>query len=107
MAVWQRCEQCRKVLAGDAFDGDSATCRTCLTGPVTKPRAAKASPVKTVRPASPPADRPALLGVVGSGDLEVRERRAKKAALEQLAEVHAQDFEQLLAAARRSEGLRA
>ena len=44
--------------------------------------------------------------MVGSGDLEVRERRAKKAALEQLAELHAEDYEQLLQAARRAEGLR-
>ena len=107
MAAWKRCDQCRKVLAAEAFDGEAASCRACLTGPVAKPRVTKSSPVKTVRPATPPAERPALLGIVGSGDLEVRERRAKKAALEQLAEVHAQDFEQLLAAARRSEGLRA
>jgi len=44
--------------------------------------------------------------MVGSGDLEVRERRARKSALEQLAEAHAEDYEQLLLAARRSEGLR-
>jgi hypothetical protein len=46
-------------------------------------------------------------GLVGSGDLEVRERRARKVALEQLAEVHAEDYAQLLQAARRAEGLRA
>lgn len=95
------------MLAGDAFDGDTTTCTACLTGPAPKPRTTRASAVKTVRPAAPPAERPPALGVVGSGDLEVRERRAKKAALEQLAEVHAEDYEQLLQAARRSEGLRA
>jgi hypothetical protein len=78
-----------------------------LTTPVAKPRTTRASAVKTVRAATPPAERAPLLGVVGSGDLEVRERRAKKAALEQLAEVHSEDFEHLLQAARRSEGLRA
>ena len=102
-----RCDVCRKVLAADVFDDDAATCRACLTAPAPKVRVARASAVKTVRAATPPAERAPLLGVVGSGDLEVRERRAKKAALEQLAEVHAQDYEQLLAAARRSEGLRA
>jgi hypothetical protein len=43
---------------------------------------------------------------VGSGDLEVRERRARKTATEQLAELHADDFAQLLQSARRAEGLR-
>ncbi|MGB8650415.1 MAG: hypothetical protein WCD35_07100 [Mycobacteriales bacterium] len=66
--------------------------------------------MKTVRPAAPasrpPAERAPLLGVTGSGDLEVRERRAKRAALEQLAEVHPEDYSQLLQAARRAEGLR-
>jgi hypothetical protein len=47
------------------------------------------------------------MGIVGSGDLEVRERRAKKAALDQLAELHVDDYESLLQAARRAEGLRA
>lgn len=110
MAAWKRCETCRKVLAADAFEGDSATCTACLTGPAPKPRTTRASAVKTVRPAAPAperTERAPLLGVVGSGDLEVRERRARKAALEQLAEVHAEDYEQLLQAARRSEGLRA
>jgi hypothetical protein len=107
VGAWQRCEKCRKVLPADAFEGDATTCTACLTAPVAKPRTTRASAVKTVRAATPPAERAPLLGVVGSGDLEVRERRAKKAALEQLAEVHAEDYGQLLAAARRSEGLRA
>lgn len=95
------------MLAAEAFEGDAATCTACLTGPPPKVRTTRASAVKTVRAATPPAERAPLLGVVGSGDLEVRERRAKKAALQQLAEVHAEDYEQLLQAARRSEGLRA
>ncbi|MCW2599334.1 MAG: hypothetical protein JWM02_1163 [Frankiales bacterium] len=95
------------MLPAEAFEGESTTCEACLAGPVSKPRTTRASAVKTVRTASPPAERVPLLGVVGSGDLEVRERRAKKAALEQLAEVHSEDYEQLLQAARRSEGLRA
>jgi hypothetical protein len=107
VAAWKRCEKCRKVLPADAFEEDSTTCTACLTVPSAKPRAARASAVKTVRAATPQADRQPLLGVVGSGDLEVRERRAKKAALEQLAEVHSDDYEQLLQAARRAEGLRA
>jgi hypothetical protein len=94
------------VLAAEAFEGDSDTCQACLTAPVAKPRAARASAVKTVRPATPPAERQPLLGVVGSGDLEVRERRARKTAMEQLAELHAEDYEQLLQTARRAEGLR-
>jgi hypothetical protein len=70
-------------------------------------RKARASEVKTVRSAAPaPEPRGPLLGVAGSGDLEVRERRARRAALESLAELHAADFEQLLLAARKAEGLR-
>lgn len=108
MASWIRCETCRKVLAADAFDEGQPTCRSCLTGPAPKVRKARASEVKTVRPAAPaPVERGPLLGVAGSGDLEMRERRARRAALESLAELHAADFEQLLAAARQVEGLRA
>ena len=106
MAAWRRCVQCRKVLQEDAFEGASETCIACLTGPAPRVRTPRASAVKTVRPAAPPAERAPLLGVVGSGDLEVRERRARKTATQQLAEMHAEDFEQLLQSARRAEGLR-
>ena len=106
MAAWRRCAQCRKVLQEDAFEGASETCIACLTGPPPRVRTARASAVKTVRPATPPAERAPLLGVVGSGDLEVRERRARKTATQQLAEMYAEDFEQLLQSARRAEGLR-
>lgn len=108
MASWIRCETCRKVLSADAFDEGQTSCRSCLTEPAPKPRKARASAVKTVRPAAAtPVERGPLLGVAGSGDLEMRERRARRAALESLAEMHATDFEQLLAAARQLEGLRA
>jgi hypothetical protein len=59
-----------------------------------------------VRAATPSPERQPLRGVVGSGDLEVRERRARKTATDQLAEMHAEDFAQLLQSARRAEGLR-
>ena len=108
MASWIRCDTCRKVLPADAYDEGLTSCRTCLTAPEPKPRRARASAVKTVRPAAPaPVERSPLLGVAGSGDLEVRERRARRAALESLAELHATDFEHLLAQARQAEGLRA
>jgi hypothetical protein len=51
-------------------------------------------------------ERGPLLGVAGSGDLEMRERRARRSAMESLVELHADDFEQLLSAARKAEGLR-
>lgn len=113
MASWIKCDTCRKVLAADAFDEGSTTCRSCLAGPAPKVRKARASAVTTTRkavpssPAPAPAERAPLLGVAGSGDLEVRERRARRAALDQLAELHAEEFAQLLTAARRGEGLRA
>lgn len=108
MASWIRCDTCRKVLPADSFDAPSSVCRGCLAGPPPKVRKARASAVTTVRAASapPPAERAPLLGVAGSGDLEVRERRARRAALDQLAELHAEEFEQLLHAARQVEGLR-
>ena len=107
MAAWRRCAKCRKVLQEDAFEGDADTCTACLPGPPPKVRATRASAVTTVRPATtPPAERQPLRGVVGSGDLEVRERRARKTATEQLAEMYAEEFEQLLQSARRAEGLR-
>jgi len=103
-----RCDTCRKVLAADAFDGGDTTCRSCQAGPAPKPRKARASAVTTVRPAAAaPVERSPLLGVAGSGDLEVRERRARRSALDQLAELHAEEFAQLLSAARQVEGLRA
>ena len=111
MGAWRRCEQCRKVLAEQEFDEGLTACRTCRTGPVPKVRAARASGVTTTRtkPALAPADpapRRPLVGVAGSGDLEVRERRARRTALNTLAELHPDDFEQLLLTARRAEGLR-
>lgn len=114
MAAWTRCDRCRKVKQSEDFDDGSPTCRACLTEPVktTAPRT-RASAVTTRRtaPKSPPAvaevgPRAPLRGVAGSGDLEVRERRARRTALDQLAETHPEDFEHLLQAARRSEGLR-
>lgn len=46
------------------------------------------------------------MGSVGMGDLEVRERRAKRAAHEALAASHAEEFAMLLRDARQAEGLR-
>ena len=118
MSGWRRCERCRRVLAGDEFDGEDATCRACHATPVGGPPkpTSKAGPVTRTR--KPPAPRPAaapveagprqpLLGVTGSGDFEVRERRARRRALESLAEAHREEFETLLASARQVEGLRA
>jgi hypothetical protein len=102
-----RCETCRKVLAAEAFDDAQVSCRSCLSAPVPKPRKARASAVTTVRAASPePVERRPLVGVAGSGDLEVRERRARRTALDALAQQHPEEFEQLLTAARVAEGLR-
>ena len=105
MAAWKKCTRCGKVRQGEEFPAESEVCSICLTAPAGKPRATRASAVKTVRSAAAPAVRD-FRGTVGSGDLEVRERRARKDALEQLAELHAEEYEQLLQAARRAEGLR-
>jgi mRNA-degrading endonuclease toxin of MazEF toxin-antitoxin module len=91
----------------DEYDGDSPVCRACLTAPAPRKKAAPVT--RTVKAAaSPVPDRPRtpLTGTVGSGDLEARERRAKRTAWEQLAELHAEEYDQLLQVARRAEGLR-
>lgn len=113
MSGWRRCDTCRKVRPTDDFDGDATTCRECLTAPAPAPRK-RASTVTTSRTAPrPPAAAPAApvergprLGSVGSGDLEVRERRARRAATDALAELHPEEFALLLRDARAAEGLR-
>jgi hypothetical protein len=107
MSEWRRCDSCRKVKAVAEYDGEAAVCTPCRTGP--PPRKKAAAPV-TRRVATPAVDpavprRPAA-GAVGSGDLEARERRAKRTAWEQLAELHEEEYAQLLQVARRAEGLR-
>jgi len=100
------------VRSSDEFDGEATTCVVCLTVPTPVARK-KAAPVvrtrTTPRPAAAPAEpavRKPLLGSVGSGDLEVRERRARRAAQQALAESHPEEFGLLLRDARQAEGLR-
>ena len=113
MSGWRRCDRCRKVRTTDEFDGEATTCNVCLTAPV--PSAARKRTTTVTRsqtaprPAAPPAEpavRRPLLGSVGSGDLEVRERRARRAASEALAQSHPEEFALLLRDARAAEGLR-
>jgi hypothetical protein len=66
---------------------------------------APAAAAAAVPPEEPSARRP-LVGKVGYGDTEVRERRAKRAAYEALAESHPEEFGLLLRDARAREGLR-
>ena len=109
MSGWRKCDTCRKVKPTDDFDGDSTTCRACLTTPTPAPRKRSAAVVTRTaapRPAATPAERGPRLGTVGSGDLEVRERRARRAASEALAELHPEEFALLLRDARAAEGLR-
>ena len=115
MSGWRRCDRCRKVRSTDEFDGAALTCTVCLTAPVPsapRKRATTVTRTQTApRPAaapssSEPAVRRPLLGSVGSGDLEVRERRARRAAAEALAVSHPEEFALLLRDARAAEGLR-
>ena len=107
MSSWRRCDKCRKVKGVDEYDGEALICRSCLTAPAPRKTAAVVTRTRAVAP-SPVPDTPRrnLTGAVGSGDLEARERRAKRTAWEQLAELHEEEYEQLLQAARRAEGLR-
>ena len=112
MSGWRRCDRCRKVRSTDEYDGGVTTCRSCLTAPVAAPRKRSAAVTRTQttpRPpaaAAEPAVRRPLLGSVGSGDLEVRERRARRKAQEALAQSHPEEFGLLLRDARAAEGLR-
>jgi hypothetical protein len=108
MSGWRRCDTCRKVKSTDEFDGEATVCRACQAGPPPRKKAAPALTRRVTPTAapSPGAPRRAMTGAVGSGDLEARERRAKRTAWEQLAELHEEEYEQLLQAARRAEGLR-
>lgn len=113
MSGWRRCDTCRKVRPADDFDGDATTCTPCLTAPEPTGRKKTATVTRTRTAARPPAVpaepavRRPLLGSVGSGDLEVRERRARRAALEALADSSPEEFVLLLRDARAAEGLRA
>ena len=115
MSGWRKCDTCRKVRPIDDFDGGATTCSPCLTAPAPAPR--KRSTTTTVTRTAPrppaaapspavPAERGPRLGSVGSGDLEVRERRARRAATEALVELHPEEFALLLRDARAAEGLR-
>ena len=112
MSAWRKCDTCRKVRAGGEFDGDAATCTACLTAPEPAVRKRAAPVVRTTRAPRPaaaatePGPRQPLLGIVGSGDLEVRERRARRAASDALAVSHPEEFALLLRDARQAEGLR-
>ena len=112
MSGWRKCDTCRKVRQVDEFDGGSPTCRACLTAPAPRKRAAapvtRTRTAPTAAPAAPAPEgrRAPLLGTVGAGDLEVRERRAKRAAYEALAEAFPEDYAILLRQARAAEGLR-
>ena len=116
MSGWRRCDRCRKVRSTDEFDGEALTCNACLTAPVPSAPRKRATTVTRTQTAPRPAAAPAaasepaarrpLLGSVGSGDLEVRERRARRAAAEALAVSHPEEFALLLRDARAAEGLR-
>lgn len=113
MASWQRCDRCRRVLPAQEYEGDGSTCRDCTALPVQSVRArstvtrTRTAPRPTVAAPAPAGPRAALLGVTGSGDLEVRERRARRAAQQALVESHPEEFSLLLRDARLVEGLRA
>jgi hypothetical protein len=109
---WRRCEKCRKVKPTEDYDGEATSCTACLTAPPPRVRSSTVTTTRAARPApakaapSAPAERRPLLGSVGSGDLEVRERRARRAASEALAQSHPEEFALLLRDARAAEGLR-
>jgi hypothetical protein len=112
---WRRCDTCRKVKAVEDFEADAAMCRVCQT-PVVRRAPKSAGAVTTTRVAPAAREKPAaesgavvrtsaMSDLRGKGDPQVRARRARGRALDRLAELHAEEFEMLLADERRSEGL--
>jgi hypothetical protein len=114
-SAWRRCDTCRRVLAIDAFpspDDEATTCSACLapkparrrsTSPVTTRRAPSAGsasrrPAAPSVPAAPPEPVP-IRSMVGRGEPAARRARARAIALEDLTEAHAEEYQQLLAAA--------
>ena len=114
MSGWRKCDRCRKVRTAAEFDGAAPTCQVCLTAAAAPARKRSATVTRIRAPAAPAASPPpaaagprrARLGAVGSGDLEVRERRARRGAQDALAEAHPEEFAALLREARQAEGLR-
>ena len=107
-ANWRRCQQCRKVLPVEDFDGDSPVCRADVAkanAPVTGRTKASAVTTRTVQPAPSLTPQTAIRDIRGRGDHEVRARRARSRALDRLAEMHPEDFALLLHEERVSEGL--
>jgi hypothetical protein len=91
----------------DEYDGEATVCVACAAGPPPRKKAAAVTrKVTSTAGPVPTGPRRTMAGAVGSGDLEARERRAKRTAWEQLAELHPDDYDQLLQVARRAEGLR-
>lgn len=113
MSGWRKCDRCRKVRTGAEFDGGASTCQVCRTASAepTRKRAAPVTrstpaPVAPTAPTAPTGPRRPLLGSVGSGDLEVREKRARRVAQDALATAYPEEFAALLREARQAEGLR-
>lgn len=102
VAQWRKCDSCNKVRQVDEFDGNATRCRDCLTKPARRPKAVPAEKA-TMRPV-PVRRQP--VDARGTGDVEVRLKRARRRALDRLVELHAEEFEELLTAERLAEGLR-
>lgn len=101
-AKWRRCDRCRKVLPVEQFEAEAGTCRGCLTTPRRRDKP-PAAPI--VRTAGSPTGPRRPVDLRGKGDTEVRRRRAREAALRELADRHAEEFAGLLLDAERAEGL--
>lgn len=122
VASWRKCRSCSKVKETSEFDGDSVACLLCdekearaaaraakkAAGPVTTtrrpaaPRASRAVTAPKAAVAAPPAAARVVdpLGAVGLGDIEAREKRARRRALDALVEEHGEEFGALHRAAR-------
>ncbi|HYY12273.1 MAG TPA: hypothetical protein VE781_15155 [Kineosporiaceae bacterium] len=105
-ANWRRCQQCRRVLPVEDFDGDSEVCRDDLakaaTAAAAPSRVTVTTKVTTTRPRTPATP---VRDIRGHGDPEVRARRARSRALERLSQLHGEEFADLLSEERTAEGL--
>jgi hypothetical protein len=105
-ANWRRCQKCRKVLPVEDFDGDSEICRTdAAKAAAATTVTSRPSATTTVTTRAPRVQTTPVRDIRGHGDPEVRARRARSRALDRLAQLHTDEFADLLREERAAEGL--
>jgi hypothetical protein len=109
---WRRCDSCRRVLTVDNYASLEASDRTCLECLAPKPaKRRRASPTVTSKRTTTsktatsrsepvvPADPAPIRTMIGRGEPAARRARARAIALEDLTDLYADEYRELLASA--------